>query len=184
LRLRSRQKTAKAGALVTSLPGQDRRSAGLPRTPNNRSDNLGSEIERARLTISRTGYPTRTCVLICTCLCSAIARDRSERRAPALRPAGQRRRRRFLLEANQRRRYLIALPRKHTPSFILELPLRTSPADKRACAIMLDAARNIGNAALGEGLRRLDLIVSKEFPTCAFNRIETPLRQIGIPRRR
>jgi putative transposase len=45
--------------------------------------------------------------------------------------------------------------RKRTPSFILELPLLTSPADERACAIMLDAARNIANAVLGEGLRRL-----------------------------
>jgi hypothetical protein len=35
------------------------------------------------------------------------------------------------------------MPRKRTPSFILELLLRTSPADERACAIMLDAARNI-----------------------------------------
>jgi hypothetical protein len=50
------------------------------------------------------------------------------------------------------------MPRKRTPSFILELPLRTSPADERACAIMLDAARNIGDAVLGEGLRRLDLM--------------------------
>jgi hypothetical protein len=50
------------------------------------------------------------------------------------------------------------MPRKPTPSFILELPLRTSPADERARAIMLDAARNIGNAVLGEGLRRLDLM--------------------------
>jgi putative transposase len=50
------------------------------------------------------------------------------------------------------------MPRKRTPSFILELPLRTSPADERACAIMLDAARNIANAVLGEGLRRLDLM--------------------------
>jgi hypothetical protein len=32
------------------------------------------------------------------------------------------------------------MPRKRTLSFILELPLRTSPADERACAIMLDAA--------------------------------------------
>jgi hypothetical protein len=50
------------------------------------------------------------------------------------------------------------MPRNRTPSFILELPLRTSPADERACAIMLDAARNIGNAVLGEGPRRLDLM--------------------------
>jgi hypothetical protein len=39
--------------------------------------------------------------------------------------------------------------------FILELPLPTSPADERACAIMLDAAPNIANAVLGEGLRRV-----------------------------
>jgi putative transposase len=50
------------------------------------------------------------------------------------------------------------MPRKRAPSFIHELPLRTSPADERACAIMLDAARNIANAVLGEGLRRLDLM--------------------------
>lgn len=50
------------------------------------------------------------------------------------------------------------MARKTKPSFVLELPLRTSPADERALSIILDAARNIGNAALGEGLRRLDLM--------------------------
>jgi putative transposase len=50
------------------------------------------------------------------------------------------------------------MPRKHTASFILELPLKTDPGDERACAIILDAGRNIGNAVLGEGLRRLDLM--------------------------
>jgi putative transposase len=50
------------------------------------------------------------------------------------------------------------MPRKHTASFILELPLKTDPGDDRACAIILDAGRNIGNAVLGEGLRRLDLM--------------------------
>jgi hypothetical protein len=49
------------------------------------------------------------------------------------------------------------MPRKHA-SFILELPLKTDPGDERACAIILDAGRNIGNAVLGEGLRRLDLM--------------------------
>jgi putative transposase len=48
--------------------------------------------------------------------------------------------------------------RKRTPCFILELPLRTRPADERACAIRLDAAHNIANAVLGEGLRRFDLM--------------------------
>jgi hypothetical protein len=50
------------------------------------------------------------------------------------------------------------MPRKHTASFILELPMKTAPADERACAIILDAGRNIGNAMLGEGLHRLDLM--------------------------
>jgi hypothetical protein len=39
------------------------------------------------------------------------------------------------------------MPRKHTASFIVELPLKTD-ADERACAIILDAGRNIGNAVL------------------------------------
>jgi putative transposase len=50
------------------------------------------------------------------------------------------------------------MPPKHTASFILELPLSTDGADERACAIVQDAGRNIGNAVLGEGLRRLDLM--------------------------
>jgi hypothetical protein len=50
------------------------------------------------------------------------------------------------------------MPRKHTASFILELPLKTGPGDERACTIILDAGRNIGNAVLGEGLHRLDLM--------------------------
>jgi putative transposase len=48
------------------------------------------------------------------------------------------------------------MPRKTKPSFVVELPLRTTPADERSCTIMLDAARTIYNASLGEGLRRLD----------------------------
>jgi hypothetical protein len=42
------------------------------------------------------------------------------------------------------------MPRKHTASFILESPLKTAPGDERACPIILDAGRNIGNAVLGE----------------------------------
>jgi hypothetical protein len=38
-------------------------------------------------------------------------------------------------------------------SFILELPLKTDPGDERACAILLNAGRNIGNAVLSEGLQ-------------------------------
>jgi hypothetical protein len=45
------------------------------------------------------------------------------------------------------------MPRKHTASFIPELPLKTDPADERACAIILDTGRNIGNAVHGEGRR-------------------------------
>jgi putative transposase len=50
------------------------------------------------------------------------------------------------------------MARKHTASFILELPMKADPGDERACAIIPDAGRNIGNAVLGEGLRRLDLM--------------------------
>jgi hypothetical protein len=35
--------------------------------------------------------------------------------------------------------------------------LKTDPGDERASAI-INAGRNIGNAVLGEGLRRLDLM--------------------------
>lgn len=50
------------------------------------------------------------------------------------------------------------MARKTKPSFVLTLPLATQPADERAWSITLDAARNIGNAVLSEGLRRLDLM--------------------------
>jgi putative transposase len=60
------------------------------------------------------------------------------------------------------------MPRKRTASFILELPLKTDPGDERACAIILDAGRNIGNAVLGEGLRRLDLMrESRAYGCCS-----------------
>ena len=45
-----------------------------------------------------------------------------------------------------------------TPTFIAEFQLRTTPVDERALRIRLDAGRNIYNAALGEALRRLDLM--------------------------
>src|SRR5258706_11104248 len=48
--------------------------------------------------------------------------------------------------------------RAKSPSFIAEFPLRTTPSDERAMRVRLDAARNIYNAALGEALRRLDLM--------------------------
>jgi putative transposase len=43
-------------------------------------------------------------------------------------------------------------------TFVAEFPLRTSKAASRALSVRLDAARNIYNAAIGEGLRRLDLM--------------------------
>jgi hypothetical protein len=54
--------------------------------------------------------------------------------------------------------WFLELWRASTPHIILELPLKTDPADERACTIILDAGRNIGNAVLGEGLHRLDLM--------------------------
>jgi len=50
------------------------------------------------------------------------------------------------------------MPRAKTPSFVAEIPLRTTAADEAALEMRLDAARNIYNAALGESLRRLDLM--------------------------
>jgi putative transposase len=50
------------------------------------------------------------------------------------------------------------MPRIKTPSFIAEFPLHTTAADEAALDTRLDAARNIYNAALGESLRRLDLM--------------------------
>lgn len=48
--------------------------------------------------------------------------------------------------------------RTKTPSFVAEFPLWTNAPAERELAIRLDAARNIYNAALGESLRRLDLM--------------------------
>ena len=50
------------------------------------------------------------------------------------------------------------MARADTDSFIAEFPLPTTAADERALRIRLDAGRNIYNAALGEALRRLDLM--------------------------
>jgi hypothetical protein len=47
------------------------------------------------------------------------------------------------------------MPRTKTPSFVAEFALRTTAADEAALNTRLEAARNIYNAALGEGLRRL-----------------------------
>ena len=48
--------------------------------------------------------------------------------------------------------------RAKTPTFIAEFQLCATPADERALRIRLDAGRNIYNAALGEALRRLNLM--------------------------
>jgi hypothetical protein len=50
------------------------------------------------------------------------------------------------------------MPRAKTPSFVAEIPLRTTAADEAALEMRLDVARNVYNAALGESLRRLDLM--------------------------
>jgi putative transposase len=50
------------------------------------------------------------------------------------------------------------MPKETNDSFILELPLRASPADSKELDIRLNAARQLYNAALGESLRRLDLV--------------------------
>jgi putative transposase len=50
------------------------------------------------------------------------------------------------------------MKRSASDSFIAEFQLRMTAADERAFRIRLDAARNIYNAAIGEALRRLDLM--------------------------
>jgi putative transposase len=47
---------------------------------------------------------------------------------------------------------------RSTSTFVAEFQLRTTAADERALRIRLDAGRQIYNAALGEALRRLDLM--------------------------
>lgn len=48
--------------------------------------------------------------------------------------------------------------KKTTPSFIIEIPLRASPAQTAALNKRFEAARQVYNACLGEGLKRLDLM--------------------------
>lgn len=48
--------------------------------------------------------------------------------------------------------------RKTTPSFITEIPLKASPAQTVALNKRFEAARQVYNACLGEGLKRLDLM--------------------------
>ena len=47
------------------------------------------------------------------------------------------------------------MSRAKTPSFICELPLQVSPTDERHLLILLDCARRVYNACLGESLKRL-----------------------------
>ena len=44
---------------------------------------------------------------------------------------------------------------KQTPTFLLELPLRVSPAQARRLRAHLEAARQLYNAVLSEGQRRM-----------------------------
>ena len=48
------------------------------------------------------------------------------------------------------------MPRVKTPSFVAEFPVGTTPADRRALNLRLDALRQIYNAVLDEALSRLD----------------------------
>ena len=45
-----------------------------------------------------------------------------------------------------------------TPSFVTEMPLQVSPSQERVLLARLEAARQVYNACLGEGLKRLDLL--------------------------
>ena len=50
------------------------------------------------------------------------------------------------------------MPRAATPTFVCELPLALSGAGERRLQIRLDCARQVYNAVLGEGLKRLGLL--------------------------
>ena len=45
-----------------------------------------------------------------------------------------------------------------TPSFVTEMPLQVSPSQERVLLARLEAARQVYNACLGEGLKRLELL--------------------------
>lgn len=48
------------------------------------------------------------------------------------------------------------MARKTTPTFIVELPLSVTPAEAREMGVRLELGRQLYNACLGEGLRRLE----------------------------
>jgi putative transposase len=48
------------------------------------------------------------------------------------------------------------MARKTTPTFIVELPLGVTRADAREMGVRLELGRQLYNACLGEGLRRLE----------------------------
>ena len=48
------------------------------------------------------------------------------------------------------------MARKTTPTFIVELPLSVARADAREMGVRLELGRQLYNACLGEGLRRLE----------------------------
>ncbi|MBK1726450.1 RNA-guided endonuclease TnpB family protein [Halorhodospira neutriphila] len=50
------------------------------------------------------------------------------------------------------------MPRQPTPTFVHELPLVVTPGVDRVLETRLHAARQVFNATLGEGLRRMDLL--------------------------
>src|SRR5882724_12695865 len=50
----------------------------------------------------------------------------------------------------------LSMARKTTPTFIVELPLSVARADAREMGVRLELGRQLYNACLGEGLRRLE----------------------------
>jgi hypothetical protein len=77
------------------------------------------------------------------------------------------------------------MPRATTPSFILEIPLIAGTAEARMLSVRFNAARQLQNAALGEALRRLDLMRERKAyaAACALPKTLGIDARTGKPRR-
>lgn len=65
-----------------------------------------------------------------------------------------------------------------TPSFVCEIPLATTPIVERAIGAAFEASRQLYNACLGEGKRRLGLLrESKDYQKARSLKKEDPNRK-------
>jgi putative transposase len=78
------------------------------------------------------------------------------------------------------------MARKTTPTFIVELPLSVAQADAREMGVRLELGRQLYNACLGEGLRRLEHMREglTWAPACAMPRMKDRKQQPWAATRR